>query len=153
MIFGISIVGAEVKKNHDGFTDGLKISSDVHPKWGADRVYFSKLITGELAEYQLLINERLGMDMSLKDQSVEIKIDNSPVQELMQYKYKINKTNDNKYMFNSVLTMKIPIETITEIINARRVALRFERNNGLPIVYVLPDEVLAEWKQVIATEK
>lgn len=50
-----------------------------------------------------------------------------------------------------MLDYQIPKEVIEKLQTANRVALRFTQNSGSTFVYVLPDEVLAEWKQVINT--
>ncbi len=73
------------------------------------------------------------------------------------YKVDVIKTEDYKYSNNGLysisLTVEIPNEIIDDLLASNKVSLRFHRENGWEDIVDLPDEVLAEWKQVIEMEK
>lgn len=66
--------------------------------------------------------------------------------------------NINNYAITSLIGVTlhkaiydVPKNLVDEIYSANRIALKFTLNDGRQFVYILPDKVLAEWKEVINT--
>lgn len=79
----------------------------------------------------------------------EIKINNI-IYEMRVLKNQYYKDTDyGLYPISS--NVQIPEEAIKPLKSAEKVALRFHRENGHQDVVELPDDVLAEWKEVINT--
>lgn len=153
VVFSTSIASAEIVKGTDSFTNGISIYSGIEISDAfLDRICLEKTIYDGILEYEMLIGCVQGEDFILKDKPIEIKIDEFPIYILDRYTYKKNQMLDNRYLYNSIIKTKVPLDIINKIRNSKRVAIRYE-NMLYQEVYVFPDEVLTEWKQVIATEK
>lgn len=80
---------------------------------------------------------------------MEVKIDETI------YKANVVETKDYKDLYygvgDLVCESQLPEEAIEPLKSAEKVALRYHRENGYRDVVELPDDVLAEWKEVINT--
>lgn len=153
IMIGISVCSAEIAKGIDQFTGGAKFISGTKGEDDATlgNILFKKIVTGTTEEYFIEADNEAYKERILADKSIEIKIDDNPICLLGNSNYKTYSPINWKML--AVLTVNVPDNIIIKLRDANRVALRFTRNNGSQFVYVLPDNVLAEWKQVIATEK
>lgn len=155
MFIFTSIAGAEIRRIPDVFTNGIVVLSDDNSKQinnisNLRSLYFRKIISEKDVEYYIKADNEIESKYILAKSPVEISIGSH--QYILECKnYKIFTPLNGKT--NAVLTVKIPQEVIEKLQITNRVALRFTQNNGNQFVYVLPDEVLAEWKQVIVVDK
>ena len=151
--FGIvSIVNADIRKKIDSF-DETRIIRSVNQKIG-DLAQFN--FTKNIGEknsinYLLYASSHLMKNNAYTKDFVEIKIDGEI--------YKINVTKNIDYkdtdhgLYAISTTAQFTDESIKALKTASKVTLRFHRENGFTDVVQLPDNVLAEWKEVISTEK
>ncbi len=153
MVFSVGVCSAEIFQRQDEFTGGNTIRSnyDIKLEEQLEWLSFYKNITKKTIRYG--INADLmsfSRNFGLSDKVIRFNIDGDYTYDLLVLNWQEMKISaDYLYMLN----YSVPLEAVDKLKNANRVALRFTRNNGFQFVYVLPDEVLAEWKQVIATEK
>ncbi len=156
LLLNASLVNAEIRKGTDSFTNGISIRSYNEPESSLEPITsFKKILSNESASYEIMLRKSELIElkgMLLADSPLELKIGNNPVLEIKDYKYKITKTHkDYLTFYNTVINAKIDKDVADKIRYADRVALRFECINYHD-VYVLPDKVLNEWKQVIEVE-
>lgn len=148
------IVHAEIIKGTDSFSGEAYISSWQYPKPLLDTLNFHKDIKtdGEVS-YTLSISQITSKDFVLEDFPIEVKIGNHAVQKLTDYRYKMTGPDSYGIKYNSMIDARFPAELAEMIKNAEKVAIRFEHAEGTRVPYVLPNNILSEWKEVIATEK
>lgn len=151
-LMGGSICNAEIAKGVDQFTGGIKFISGVK---GDDEatlrsLLFKKILSGNTEEYFMEADNFSYKDHALTDNFIEMRIDDNPTYTCIKHAYMDVGPMEGKFL--AILTVKVPEEAIMQLKDAKRVALRFARNNGFQFVYVLPSEVLAEWKEVIKME-
>lgn len=153
MLLGGSICSAEIAKGVDQFTGGAKFISGMKGDDEATlrNLLFKKILSGNIKEYFVEADNFSYEDHALADNFIEIRIDDNPTYMCVKHAYMDVGPMEGKFL--AMLTVKVPEEAIEKLKDAKRVALRFTRNNGFQFVYVLPDDALEEWKQVIATEK
>lgn len=151
MIMGMAVASSEIRHGIDNFTGGKRYTSGnylANQEW----IGLRKLIDGNIVTYEALFSEEELKNTKFSSNSGEIKIDDNPVDMVVIKDISSNPTINNGISFIR-LTALITVEQVERIKNANRVALKFYKVNGNPAVIVLPDTVLAEWKEVIATEK
>lgn len=153
MLLGMATASAEITRGIDDFTGGNRINSSTvtaNPSQ-LKQLVLRKLVAGKNSYYEIWGERLTTKNFLFKDTFFEIKIDSSPVINIDVKEASSMTYMDGPNMFSWV-TVPISPDIIEQIKGATRVALRFQINAG-DFVYVLPDAVLAEWKQVIATEK
>jgi len=161
MLFGIAVAHAEITRVKDTFTGGHQIRSYVSVEKPVQTLSFIKIVGDGFTTYEMSATRRtydmpemrrMGIKEAFAKTNVEVNIDG-----ISSYSIDIQnltlKPTANSYIFTSGIKMVISNEISDKIKDAKRIALRFPIEDGTSIVYVLSDSVLAEWKQVIATEK
>jgi hypothetical protein len=152
-VFVFSSVSAEIRRSVDEFTGGTRIICNTYLEENKDLdvISFRKLIIQNLTEFEIYANSDTYKSMSLGREPIEINIDGAKNTKLEIKEYKKFLPINGKEFVAS--TVSVPQEIMDQIKQANRIALKFTQNNGFTFVYVLPDNALAEWKQVINTEK
>ncbi len=153
MLLGIGVVSAEINRNSDYFSGGVSISSHTTMTYPVDRLSLIKTTGSASTEYSIFAKVTSSKEFSLVKTFIELKIDDAPTHSIDIREGSSLQATDNRYMISSSIKVPLAPEYIDEIKNAKRVALRFQTLGGYTPIYVLPDNVLAEWKEVIATEK
>ncbi len=153
MLMGIGAVSAEITRGEDDFTGSPIINSWTKGKEHSDfkSLYFRKYVNTSPLAYEIDIYKYTFNDFIFTDTFMEIKIDDNPILQLPVKEAK-KMPLANEYDIFSEIVVSIPNDVVEKIRDAKRVACRFQTASG-SYVYVLPDTVLAEWKQVIDTEK
>lgn len=153
MLLGIGQAGAEITRGEDKFTGSSTINS-----WakGTDSsqlksLYFRKYVNTSPLAYEIEASKITFRDFIFLGTFLELKIDNNPVQQLPIKEAKQMSLVRESDIYSSII-VPVPKTTVEEIGKATRIALRFQTASG-SYVYVLPDAVLTEWKEVINTEK
>lgn len=152
MIFWLPVVQAEIKIYHDKFTNGKEFVSQYKESKYHDAIQFNKLIDGlDIKYYFDFFNKVYDRQKGYSKVAVEIKIDDNPVQYLDVKNIKME-DYDNEF-FVECTTVELPDEMIQQMLSAKRVAIKVYKENQAPGIIILPDDVLAEWKEVINTTK
>lgn len=152
MVFVSAVASAEVAKGKDSFTGGFNVSSHVAAEPFLKVLHLVKNVSDGGITYKLSLACIGSKENVLGDEPVEMKVDGQPVYELKEYRYKLSGPDSYGVLYNSVIDIKMPPELIGYIKETKRVAIRFRDARGISYPYVLPDDVLAEWKEVINTE-
>lgn len=152
MVLVSAVASAEVKKGKDSFTGGFNVSSHVAAEPFLKVVHLVKNVSDGGIMYKLTLSCIGSNKNVLGDEPIEMKVDGQPVHELKDYRYKLSAANSYGVLYNSVIEIKLPLDLIDQIKETKRVAIRFRDARGISYPYVLPDDVLAEWKEVINTE-
>lgn len=152
MLLVSTVASAEVKKGKDSFTNGINVGSYIQPENFFDTMFFIKTISDGTISYEFSISRIRGKNNILGDAPIQMKIDHYPVYELKHYRYKVTGPDSYGVEYNSDIKVKFPSELANQIKEAKRVAIQYEDVLGMEWPYVIPDDVLAEWKEVIATE-
>ncbi|AJQ26921.1 hypothetical protein JBW_01571 [Pelosinus fermentans JBW45] len=153
MLWGVTVVSAEITRGIDTFTEGVTINSGINADpTNLKSLYFSKIIQpNAVVDYEIQATRINLKDFIFLDTFMEINIDNYSVQKIaVKEAKKMSLVNKNDIYSNIIVS--VPNGIVQEITSAKRIALRFQTAAG-SYVYVLPDPVLAEWQQVINTEK
>ena len=146
------VASAEVARGIDSFTGGTRVGSYSNVKDAVDSISLVKIISPGLVEYEISAGKRSTKEFLLSKTFIDIKIDNYTSHSIEIKKVELIPT-DSPFVHSSYVDAPISNEIVDEIKTAKRVALRFQTANGHSLVLVLPDTVLAEWKEVINTEK
>ncbi|HML33858.1 hypothetical protein [Sporomusa sphaeroides] len=151
ILTGTMVVSAEIRTGTDSFTGGSRYTSGNYlddEKW----VGLRKIIDGDKMLYELLFSEKDLKHVKFTQDNGEIKIDNNPINSII-IKETSSMPTINSALSHIRLSATISLEQIEPIKNANRVAFRFCKTDGTTSIIILPDAVLAEWKDVINTEK
>lgn len=153
MLLGTMVVNAEISRGRDEFTNGTVIGSYINVSDVIDSISLTKTVTPNTSEYEIVAKNKTLRDFAFAKTFIEVKIDDNPthridVKELSSIRVPSSLVT---YWFS----VKAPAndQIISELKLAKRVALRFQRVDNYSPVYVLPESVLAEWKEVINMEK
>lgn len=151
IFFCIGICNANVTiKNNDEFTGGTVITSKIFTDYNMSRyldcIVFTKTATSNIARYTLQTDATTSLG-SPKD--IEINVDGDYLFEPIHTDIKSSLID---YRIRFVINYDISDDMVEKIRNANRIALKCKIGDFTKI-YILPDEVLTEWKQVINTEK
>lgn len=144
---GISLsADAYISERRDDFDDSKHVESYNDVNY-LDGIGLKKIITRN-KDTQYVIS--LSSDVKNKEQryskkSVKLKMDDDifEVKVLSSFQYSEN---------ISTCEVEMPVDLVPKLIAAQKVSMRFYRENGLVNTINIPDNVLAEWKEVIATE-
>ena len=157
MLLGMAVANAEITRGKDGFTEYITIASDSYnEKAIITQVNLQKIITPETPQYELLLAGYGHKDVRnfiLSNSLIEMRVDDLPVYKLPVENYSLQPVPGSYGRVVSKGQFALPGKSIVEIKNSKRIAFRVTMEDGTRYVYVLPDAVLAEWKQVIALEK
>lgn len=153
MILGTMAVSAKIGHGTDDFDGSKWTTSGTSLDSGGKWIGFQRKTNDIEKEYYISFSLKTFNYIKFSKDAAEIKIDNLPVQKLMvKDASSMPSPLEAKMSFIDVRVV-VPIELVQQIGSAQRIAIRIFKENSVPEVYVLPDAVLAEWKQVIATEK
>lgn len=152
MLLGIGQVSAEITRGEDKFTGGATINSVTNTSNPSDldELVFRKFANTDPKEYEIWANRVTSKSFLFSNTTIEIKIDNHPTEEIAIKKNGLITLADGQLY--SHITAPLTSGIIEKIKMAKRIALKFPTASS-SFIYILPDAVLAEWKEVIATEK
>lgn len=151
-LMGMSVVNAEIRRGEDTFTGTKRINSVVSGNpTELQSLIFAKIPQSKNIDYEITAVRTTFKDFIFTDTFMEIKIDDNPILQLPVKEAKKMSLVKESDIFSNVV-VSVPNDVVEKIKDAKRVACRFQIASG-SYVYVLPDAVLAEWKQVINTEK
>lgn len=151
LLLSVGIANAGVGKGFDKFTESVTINSNVYGNPHDLRALtFSKILNKNKLIYEIVMENDTYEKFILASHSLIMRVNDDNIT-LPVKDYRTSTPIDNK--INTTLTLDVPNEFIEKIKNANRVALKFTRNDGSTFVYVLPNNILAEWKEVITTEE
>ena len=152
MLLGIGVASAKITRGADAFSGAVIINSGVHGKASElESLYFRKIPQSSSVDYQIHATRITFKDFIFANTFLEIKIDDNNAQQLPIKEAKNMSLVSERDIYSSI-TIVVPNDMISQINNAKRIALRFQTVSG-SYVYILPDNVLAEWKEVIGMEK
>lgn len=152
ILLGMGIASAKITRGFDDFTGGMTINSGtIGEPLRLKNLYFSKIVNTNPIQYEIQVVRETYRGNAFANTFIEIKIDDYPA-----YQITVKESNViplvNKNDIYSDITVSVPYDIVQKIKDAKRIALKLPTGTG-PFVYVLPDNVLAEWKEVIAMEK
>jgi uncharacterized protein YeeX (DUF496 family) len=148
MLLGIGVASAKILTNQDKFTGGTRYTSYNDNLKGVSSIGLHKIIDNQNVNYELNVSAYALPKENFSKEYAEIKVGQNLAIKAEVKAVRLLPTLN--YMSTDI---KISDEAIQQILESERVALKLYVENGTPIVFVLPDNVLAEWKEVIATEK
>jgi hypothetical protein len=161
ILLGIGTASAEITRGEDTFTGGVRIRSYIEIEKPIQTLSFIKIVGDGFTGYEMSATRktydmpemrRIGIKESFVKTNIEINIDGVSSHSIGVQNLTLNPTN-NSYIFTSGIKVVIPNDVSDKFKDAKRIALKFPIEDGTSLVYVLPDAVLAEWKEVINTEK
>lgn len=147
-----SVAFAHITKRIDQFDESLRIRSVQQKIDNITQFNFTKTIEkSRNIYYQIYASSHLMKKNAFAKDFAEIKIDGNiykiDVVRIEDYK----DTDHGLYAISS--TTQLSDEAVEALKSAQKVFLRYHRENGYQDIVEVPDSVLAEWKQVINTEK
>lgn len=149
-----SIADAEIIKGKDDFTGGKTCYSTY--KFSSDEsICFTKIYDKNLENYELEFWKKSLLGENYARIPIEIKVDDNPIQKIEVKEINSLPTDPFSRTAPVVISNKADISQsiIGDIKDSRRVALKAYKDKYSPVIVVLPDTVLAEWKEVIETEE
>ncbi len=152
MLLGISAVNAKIGQGVDDFDGSKSVSSSTSIEedgW----LSFSKKTSSTSKEYFISSSLKTLRYIKFSREDAEIKIDDLPVQKILVKDVGSMPSPLNSQIAFIDVNIGVPAEIAQQIVSAKRLAIRIHKENNPPFVYVLPESVLAEWKEVMATEK
>lgn len=157
MVWGMAVASAAITRNVDSFTGYSAISSHIYDdKEVLTEVNLKKTLSPTVSEYEIRLAGKGHKEIRnfiLGNSLVEVKVDDKPTYKLAPDNYSIKPLAGSYGNIVSNVTFGLSVQSADEIKGAKRVALRVTMEDGSRYVYILPDPVLAEWQQVINTEK
>lgn len=153
MIFSVGVCSAEIFKHKDDFSNGNIIRSNIYTDKSCEEMLrwlsFYKTKSNNSIQYNIAVSNKTLNKYGISNANGKINIDGETFDLIISNYSKMPlsgvTTHDAIYDISQNIEKKIN--------SANRVALKITKNDGFQFVYVLPDEVLTEWKQVINTEK
>lgn len=153
LMAGGSVASAKITHGVDEFEGAAIINSIQNPKdSGLVSLMFQKISGSKEQIFKIEVQANTFPKLTLAKEPVMIKIDDNLKHTLQVNGYKNITAVFGRDVFTR-LDVEVPLAVINELKVANRVALKFTQNNGSTFVYVLTDDVLNEWKEVIATEE
>lgn len=157
MVISFSVCSAEIRKGQiDTFDNSFRINSLNHSIGDIEQFNFYKKKNELNVEYSFYIRKECLYEIQFGYiiDKFQIKI-NDDIYDLKVLK---QNTQLNSYSFGHafgeiIATIDVKNELLNEFKNAKNIAVRLTYSDGTNDTANIPDEVLAEWKQVIATEK
>lgn len=142
---------AKIHRNVDSFSENIGLSS-YNELDSIDSLQFYKIIKKNSGkEYSLLLDSNTRAERQLySKEDAQIKIGGNI------YPLKVIRTEYKKFDYaddSAKVEVEIPQDIIEKLENTEKVSIRFFAEKGYDRTIDVPDSVLAEWKQVIATEK
>lgn len=149
-----NIACAEISQGTDSFTGGKTYTSGYH--FAKDEsAYFGKILDSNSPIYKVSFWAKAMLGERYSKTPLEIKIDDMPIQTIEIKELPSIPTdpfNKNAPVLIRV-EASVPSNIVDQIKIAKRVALKVYKDKFSPIIIILPENVLVEWKQVINTEK
>ncbi len=152
MLWGVTVVDAKIGRGIDDFDGSVSIASSNSIE--ADSwLSFRKKISDTSIEYFITSSSKTLRYINFSKEDAEIKINDLSIQRIPVKEVSSIPSPMNSQMSFINVTISVPAELVQQMASAQRLAVRIYKENSPPYVYVLPDPVLAEWQQVINTEK
>lgn len=143
---------AKISEGHDSFTGGEWYKSGNYIDGSNEWIGLYKVISKKNVSYGITFSEETLHYIKFARETAEIKVDDNSIKQIP-----ITEVSSRPTLTTGIsligLTATVPQEQIEKIKIAQKVALKFKQENGTSVTVVLPDSVLAEWQQVINTEK
>ena len=146
-----SISYAHIKRKVDSFDNSIRFVSyndiDIINHIGLKKIYFSD---GGIKYNIFLSSNASDKDDMYSKKDVEIKTDADIS------KVKVVDATITRFIYSAdIIDSKVELspELVEKIKNANKISVRFYKENGMANTINLSDKVVAEWKQVINTEK
>lgn len=145
LFLNASLANAEIRKGTDEFSGKIFFESKSY-----------NIPTGAISlkkignNYKIIFWKPSISGEKFTRENIPIKIDDNDVEFLTVEENIFNQITKN--IMDISIKSKVSQDVINKIKVANRVALKFYKDKGEPVIIVLPDEVLAEWKQVIEVE-
>lgn len=117
---------------------------------GLTQLTLVKVIDKEDIYFEISIATDLMKKHDFSQEYAEVKIDGKIYKMGIIKNVKYKDTDNGLYSIES--SAKLPNESLASLKTAKNVVLRFHRENDHQDIVDVPDNVLAEWKQVIATD-
>lgn len=153
IIFVSAVANAEISEGKDSFTGEKYISSHVDMDRYFNTIHFIKRINENKSSYLLTLTLNQTKDEVISDIPIEIKIDNFSVYKMDDYRYKLNGPDSYGIEYTSYMDIRIPIDIASKLKDSEKVLIRYEVNRGLKYLFLVPENVLSEWKKVITTDQ
>lgn len=151
MLLSMAVANAEITRGKDTFTNDIRISSVSNEVPSLQWIGFYKILGNNSIRQEIRVAAYSYPYRLFSSDYAELKIDEGPIYKLSVSNSKFTPiTNTKIYIFS---TLEVKDEIAEKIRDAKRIELRLYRDNGSSFVMILPDNVLAEWKEVIALEK
>lgn len=152
MLLGIGPISAEILSGTDDFSQERWYKSSNFIQSDKEWVGLYKVFESNAVRYGILYSEEAMKQIKFSQKQADFKIDESIIKQVDVTKVSFTPTlttGINRIGINVIA----PLDLIEQIKTAKNVSMRFYKENGAPVVLILPEPVLAEWKEVIATEK
>lgn len=151
MFLTIAVASAEIRHEKDKAVNRTTIRSDNYVSESVDFISLIKTITPTSVQYEIVAEKRTIQDFAFTKTFIEVQSDEKPIHMIEVGEVSTTPTVSSVLFWFSV---KAPVqeEIINELKAAKQVTLRFQRVDDYSPVVVLPDNVLAEWKEVINAE-
>ncbi|QJW47659.1 hypothetical protein HA075_18930 [bacterium BFN5] len=147
-----AVASAEIRHEEDKIANRTTVRSDNYVSESVDFISLMKTVTSNSAQFKIVAEKRTIKDFAFTKTFIEIQIDEHPVHVLEVGDISTTPTVSSVLFWFSV-EVPVPQDIINELKTAKQVALRFQRVDAYSPVVVLPDNILAEWKEVINTER
>jgi hypothetical protein len=152
ILLGMAVANAEIRRGTDKFSGGNVIGSYSNISDTVDSIVLFKIVTPTSVEYAISARKSTVKEYAFSKTFLELKVDNE-ISHKIEVQEVLSLPTDKPFINWNSVKAPVSLEIIDQIKNGKRVALRFQVIGGYSPVVVLPDEVLVEWQQVIATEK
>ncbi len=152
MLLTMGVASAEIRHEEDTAANKTTIRSDNYVSESVDFISLFKTVTSNSAQYKIVAEKRTIKDFAFTKTFIELQIDENPVHMLEVGEVTTTSTISSVLFWFSV-EAPVPQEIINELKAAKKVTLRFQRVDDYSPVVILPDNILAEWKEVLAFEK
>lgn len=151
LIFAGSTSSAQIVCRTDSFDGSEKVYSVQENVGGVASLSLIKINEKNSIRFQVDVATDRLKKYNFSKEYAEIKINDAV------YKMNIIRTREYKEtdygLYPIYSRSELSSEAVEALKSAQKVVLRYHRENGYQDLIEVPDSVLVEWKQVIATEK
>lgn len=148
----MAVASAEIRHEEDKTANRTTIRSDNYISESVDFISLIKTVSSNSTQFRIVAEKRTIKDFAFTKTFIEMQIDENPVHMLEVGEISTIPTVSSVLFWFSI-EVPVPHDIINELKTAKQVALRFQRVDAYSPVVILPDNILAEWKEVINTKK
>lgn len=150
------LANAEIRKGSDTFTGGTYVFSDYSAPDGRSYVGFERVGTAKTHMYKLVVSYKAVPGFLLSNTFVDIKINDNPVQHIpitaySKYPWKLSALGTVEQV-GSDAKIDVSAAFVEEVKSAKRIAIKAYYETGVPMVHVLPDSIVTEWRKIATNE-